>query len=319
MYKSHTASFLSIITLTLVILASGCTFPGSNMNLSGSGGVLIENFEVDFPRIYAGENFKIEMRIRNEGLIDAMNVQPVLYNIESGTYDAELSCEISEMCRLDPTLVGIDPDSGTTGESITCIWDCKAPLNIQKGLSVTFNPSVRLYYFYKTSVVKSINLVSQNELRSIEAQGKTLPSETMSKSIGPVSLDVIVNGPIRYWEDISDGKVKFPININIQNIGGGTVFHPMSADFKDSNDWNKVLLKFRNTAENVNLLCNDQMTTEMEVDLWKGSATTLVCEVEITNLRQASAAVTKNLRFTADYGYFIDNSVQVEVVGRDTN
>ena len=342
MDEKSTGLILSTL-IVMIVTISGCiTFGGVKTT---SQGVIIENFEVDFPKVYAEEKFQLQMKIRNMGSVDAGNVYPKLYNTETSVQGNKLQISCDETCQGGITLLAPDPDMAIEGESKTCIWDCKAPSNIPKGLSVTFNPSVRLYYFYETHTTKSITIASQNELRSLQTQGKTLPSETASTTEGPVQLDVVVNGPIRYEED--EKRVKFPININIQNTGGGITCMDLNyiqlpipipylpgsgfistivGGCENPGYWNKVELYFDKKGENnigeqdeTNINCSSVEGSLMQghiVDLWKGQSATLTCEMDVPLPEQYSSLMQKNLKFSIYYAYFTDSAVSIEVVGR---
>lgn len=337
MRKKHKGSILLIILTIMVLPASGCTF--LNTGTTSTQGVVIDNFEVDFPRIYSSERFKIQMRIVNEGYVDANNVYPKLYNIGASFQDdrMEISCE--ETCGGVVSLLAQDPDRGTIGESTTCIWNCIAPEDIPKGLSLTFSPSVRLYYLYKTHTVKSITIASQDELRSLQSQGKSPPSETVSTTEGPVQLDVVVKGPIRYWE--GEERIVFPININIQNTGGGTActdqkefsipvgvptpplyipptqFIDVIVGGCDRPDyWNNVILYFHREGDLTRLYCGNDEIDQKVVELWKGQSATLTCEVDMPVPSSHVGIIQKNLKFSIYYAYFTDRTTNVEVVGR---
>jgi hypothetical protein len=328
---------LSLFAVMLVLPISGCVMPGGNT--SGGSGVIIENFEVDFPSVYAGENFKLQMKMRNMGSVNAYNVYPKLYNIQTTLQGSKLDVSCEETCKTGTTLLAPDPERGTEGESRTCIWDCKAPTDIPKGLSVTFNPSVRLYYWYGTSTIKSINIASQDELRSLQSRGVALPSETISTTQGPVNLDIVVNGPIRYWED--ESKIRFPININMQNVGGGvscvtrdiTIPIPMglyapsfnyvtlTSGCELSSNWDKVVIFFNGGEGNPIRVFNcdifQDSNTGLVTDLWKGQSRTITCELEMDVPRTTAGILQKNLNFDLSYAYFVDRSVGIEVIGRD--
>lgn len=343
MEKPVLSSVLLVLSVILAISISGCTIFDGQM--TPGNGVVVENFEPDFPRVYADESFKLQMKIRNTGSVDALNVYPKLYNIGSSTgeiSDLEISCEGS--CDADTRLLAPDPERGTTGESKTCMWDCYAPVNIPKGLTATFNPSVRLYYIYATHTIKSITLVSQNELRSLQTQGKALPSDTVSTTSGPLSLDVVVKGPIRYWE--GENTVTFPVNINIQNSAGGTScvsddkipipiisgiptmptvvgfnFIPIVFGCEDSSRWDKVRLIFHKDDKG-SVRIKECYGIENEngavIDLWKGQSRTITCEMEMdVPSSHSTGFIQKNLRFSLSYTYFTDSSTRVEVIGRD--
>jgi hypothetical protein len=307
--NSKMPALLPIISLFIVVLSSGCTSFGGQTTGSGKG-IVIENFESDFQKIYAGETFKLQMKAKNTGSVDAGIVKPVLYNIDMQISGQSIAISCSSGCGSSMVMLAKDADRGTEGESKTCIWNCKAPDDIPK-VSVTFNPSLRLYYLYRTTTIKSINIASQNELRTLQTQGGALPSETISTTEGPVQLDVLVNGPIRYWA--GENTVTFPININLQNNGGGIA---CLGDCTYEKNWNKIELSFENVEGTATLKSCDLQAGKMEVDLWKGQSRTITCEVQI-NVGQTTGFVQKSLSFEAGYDYFVDASTSIEVVGRE--
>jgi hypothetical protein len=317
MRKKLSYSFSLILPFILIIASSGCISTG---NPAGSGqGVIIENFEPDFAKVYAGENFKLQAKVKNIGSVDAEKVYPKLFNVMGGTgQNFEISCQINDECGC-ANLLAPDPERGTLGGSLSCIWECKAPKGIEKGMTVTFNPSVRLYYIYNTNTIKSITIASQDELRTIQNEGKPLPSETVSTTSGPVQMDIVVNGPIRYLSD--EGEVIFPININIQNTGGGTActlstcVTSSQSNLPDSSfsqcsrtssgnsgssgyeegqsqgtytgcdqtcNWNSVRIFVDNDRTITLNNCElSQLGPEegLKIDLWKGQSKTITCEV----------------------------------------
>ncbi|MFH1237593.1 MAG: hypothetical protein V1648_04295 [Candidatus Aenigmatarchaeota archaeon] len=306
--NSKICALVPVLALFIVVFSSGCTSFGGQT--SSGQGIVIENFESDFQKIYAGETFKLQMKAKNTGSVDADFIMPELYNIDKDLNGVNIAISCANGCGETIKMLAKDADRGTEGESKTCIWNCKAPDDIPKGLSVTFNPSLRLYYLYRTTTIKSINIASQNELRALQTQGGALPSETVSTTEGPVQLDVVVNGPIRYWE--GENTVTFPININLQNNGGGIACLKCS----DPKSWNKIILTFENEKGTATLESCDLQTGKMEVDLWKGQSRTVTCEVRI-NVGQTTGFVQKSLSFEAGYDYFVDASTSIEVVGRD--
>jgi len=312
--------------LILTVLFSGCTFPGGSQTGSGQG-VIIENFEPDFSRVYAGENFKLQMKMRNVGSVNSDMVYTKLYNVNSGN-DYEISCK--ETCANIFSLLPPDPDRGTVGESRTCIWNCDAPKNIPKGLSVAFNPSARLYYLYSTTTIKSINIISQDELRSLQNQGKSPPSETVSTTNSPVKLDIVVNGPIRYWENEKTKTITFPININIQNNGGGSTcaienlpiptsdpsaLSPWTTGCEFTKNWNKAIIELGEENDEVKYGCN--LGSSGTIELWKGQTLEITCQIEMPINPNSVAFIQKNIKARLIYAYIVDATTPVEVIGRD--
>lgn len=314
MKKEQTVHALSIISILSLLTISGCILPGGDTGF-GSG-VVIENFEVDFPDVYAGETFKLQMKARNVGSVDAYGVRAVIFNTESSSGGEKLSIACGSQECLQQHLLAPDTDRGTSGASMICSWECRAP-NVPKGVSVTFNPYVRLDYSYQTNVIKSLTVASQDEIRNIKNQGKSLPSETISSSTGPISMDVRVKGPIRFWE--GETSIKFPLEISIINAGGGTACASggsgMLGGCSETDNWDRVWLTFPEglaTGRSCSGVADNQI-----VELWKGQDKTVTCEALMPLQWGVSGLVQKNLKFEATYSYFIDASATVTVKGTD--
>ncbi len=64
-----------------------------------------------------------------------------------------------------------------------------------------------------------MTLVSREELKTLQDQGKSLPSEAYSKTSSPVSMDMETTTPIRTY----GSSIEFPVVITVKNVGGGTV------------------------------------------------------------------------------------------------
>lgn len=309
-----------LFPVAFLLMASGCTTLISDRG-SGSGtGVEIQNFETDFTNVYAGENFKIQMNMRNLGSVDAYDTYAALYNTEIATSGGTLSITCEENDCSHPRLLAPDPQRGTEGASKMCIWECVAPV-VSKGVSVDFHPSVRLFYTYLSSVIKSITIASQDEIRNIQNQGTALPSETLSTTSGPISMEVRVKGPIRYWE--GESTLFFPVEIEIRNTGGGTPCAQMSTNYREcenTENWNKVILDIWSENPEITWDSCSGIGEDGIVELWKGQEKTVTCEAMMpVYTGYSTGIVQKNLHFIADYSYFKDASTTVTVKGRRTS
>ncbi|MEM7825197.1 MAG: hypothetical protein QXO27_04465 [Candidatus Aenigmatarchaeota archaeon] len=328
-----------IFMISLVLFFCGCV---SQENNTRGNGVIIEKFKVDFEKVYAGESFKIWLSLRNIGSSNAYNVYPKLYNVQTSSEGGVFEISCKESCMTGVKLLPPDREAGTEGESLTCIWDCITPKNISKGLSIKFNPSVRVYYWYTSDVIKGVNIVSKDELRNIKNKDVSLPSETLLSTSGPIILEVIINGPIRFFEN--ENKVSFPINVKIKNIGDGvacslkevtiplpfgTLYNPsftfanLISGCEVNKNWNKITVFFdKGDDPSINLIECEISEEGSTIELWQGKERTITCEVEfdiskildeeIPNIPR----IQKNLRFYAEYAYFIDASTSIEVIGR---
>ncbi|NIO22455.1 MAG: hypothetical protein GTN38_00325 [Candidatus Aenigmarchaeota archaeon] len=300
---------LTLLVFCLVLL-SGCV---GQQTTSGNG-IVIESFVSNPSEMYSGEPFNLQLMIRNTGSVDAGNVRFELSNI-GATYEnrgLEISCK-TECSEVIERFLAPDPRAGTTGESKTCIWKCSAPEDIPRNSKITFNPSLRVYYDYESNIVKSVTIISESELRSIQAQGRSLPSETTSLTAGPVKLSIQMRSPVRYIEDTN--KVEFPISISIENAGGGVACYPTC---DDSVNWNKVFLE--TDPESGMNLKDCEVGMYDEVDLWEGRSRTVVCDGEISLFSEGDKwtginILKKTLKIRATYEYFTDAATSLTVTG----
>lgn len=302
---------LLLFTVSLVLI-SGCI---GEQTTSGDG-VVIEKFLSNPSEMYSGESFQLQLMVRNIGSVDAGNVRFDLSNIGT-TYESkglEISCE-PECSEPIERFIAPDPQAGTTGESITCIWNCLAPEDVPRNAKITFNPVLRVYYDYESAIAKTITIVSEEELKSVQAQGKPLPSETMSLTTGPVKLSVQMRSPVKYVE--STDKVTFPISIGIENVGGGVACYP---DCGEPQNWDRVFLEM--DPESGVSLYDCDLGMFNEIGLWEGRTRTIVCDGEISLFSEiekgrwgAINLLQKTLRIKSIYEYFADTSTSLTVTG----
>ncbi len=302
------SDFIFLLVVCMIVLISGCA---GRQTASGGMGVIIEEFSADPSDVYSGEPFQLKLMVRNTGPFDAENVMFELSNTKTHTKGLEITCKPE--CRgVVERLLAPDLQAGTSGESMTCIWRCKAPENIPRNAEVLFNPEVRVYYVYESNVAKSVTILSVEELRSVQG-GKPLPSETLSHTEGPIRLDIRMRSPVRYVE--GTGKVTFPLSIHIENVGNGVACYP---DCIDTNNWNKVFLELDPESE-MNLKdCDVGMSNE--VSLWKGKSRTIVCDAEIPVFPEGGRRTDVNIlqkiiKIKASYEYFTDSTTSVRVRG----
>jgi hypothetical protein len=303
------------ITLVLIvfcsILVSGCTGPQTP---TGSG-IIIENF-VSYPsEMYSGESFNLQLMARNAGSFDARNVRFELSNVGTAYENKglEIACE-TECPHVIDRFLAPDPQAGTTGESVTCIWKCSAPEDIPRNERLVFNPNIRVYYYYESSIVKSVTIASEDELRSLNAQGRPLPSETTSLTEGPIRLGIQTRSPVKYTEKANE--VAFPISISIENVGGGVACYPSCSDPANRD---RILLEM-GPESGISLKdCGTWMYNE--VDLWEGRTRTVVCDGEISLFSEIGDKwgglniLKKTLNMKASYEYFTDASTSLTVTG----
>ena len=304
--------FLSVLLIPTLIF-SGCIQQGGSSGL----GMVIKEFSVHPGKVKGGETFEIRMKARNEGSVNAYNVHAELYNTDlfiSGN-TLSISCTPAVTCSQSRVLAG-DPESGVGGGSLTCVWECEAPL-IPEGTSVTFNPMVRLYYAYETHVIKSLTVVSQDELISIQDTGGALPLETISTTGGPIAMDIRTRAPIRFQRH--EESVTFPVEVNIRNVGGGTAcaasLEGGPDECEDTHNWNKVGLFFPEENLGITWISCSGIDDNQIVELWEGREKSVMCKAIMPLNWGPSGIVQRSLEFMAAYSYFIDAGASVVVEG----
>ncbi len=289
------------------LLVSGCVapIPGVTTGTVSGAGVTIEAFEPDFKQIYTGEPVQLQLKVKNTGSVDATDVNVEIFGIEWGDPEEGTTCPLSDSKgKIADKLIAPDPARGTAGGSQTCIFTYKGG-QVPEGLTLTFNPSVRVRYQYSSETVKTITLLPIAEARRIEQGGQKLPSETTSSTNSPIALTITTKGPIRVFED----GVEFPIEVQIKNVGGGVV-----ATSTDSKDWNKLDYVIKLPAEGVTATTDCKLSGTLT--LFKGQTNTISCLVKADSV--GNPTLKQVTVSTSNYYYFIDKTTSITVTGRKT-
>ncbi len=284
--------YLFALPLAIILVAGCIQVPATG------GGLIINTFEPDFLQVYSGEPVNFRLLVKNTGSVDATDVRPVITGVDNWR-SAGGTCD--EWNRISASV----PYLGIEGGSKNCVWTLDAP-EVPEGLSTTHNPTVRLYYTYRTNVVKTIFIASRRELKRIEDSGRALPAETKSSTSGPITLDIKSIGPIRFWES----SVIFPLEITVNNVGGGVVC-PTVNDCEDGQNWNSLKMEIEEEGITISECRLDEVT------LWRGKSNTFVCKVTVGGLSDITS-VMKTISIEASYGYFVDKTTSVTVSWRET-
>jgi hypothetical protein len=294
--------FICLLGFILILFVSGCiSLPQA---IEGNG-ILIEAFEPDFPQMSSGEPIQLRLKIRNVGAVDAENVKFEIYNVFGTKEGSELICrEGNKECKSVEKILA--PTKEVPGESKTCIWVCDTSVKIPAGLQVSYNPRVRITYKYRSDVIASITLVSQDEIRTITDSGGSLPNEISKSTRTPILLNLKLKGPVKYWE--RKEEITFPLSIEVVNVGGGTSCYP---NCEEPKDWNKVKLKLVGTPE----IILEECDIEKPVILLEGRSRSVPCVGKILKIPKTFGPMQKTIEIQADYEYFIDEGTSVTVMG----
>jgi hypothetical protein len=318
--------YLAILLLAPMFF-SGCTIPfiGNNpfnSNTPADTGVIIQDFVPDFQNVRSGEEVTFSLKVKNTGSVNAesgfaellgldqmwkWNNKNVATNVNE-VFPNEKECWYTVDGRRI-SLLPPDPQVGTTGGEHVCTWSYIAP-TVAPGLSIHSTPRVRFYYSSKSSTIKTITVASREELKALENEGKTLPSEAYSKTKSPISIDIETSTPIRtYGYDVG-----FPLVITVKNVGGGTVCMKDSYSCKkpggwgENENWNRVQLWIK-LPGNWGLKDCEYPTSMMLVGK---DPQKITCRVEV-DLRQQVGVAQQNVEVSSAYGYFIDKTTDIYV------
>lgn len=328
--------------ILFVIFVSGCTTTTNTVELGD--GVVMLDYDIEFSDVYAEECVDIGILVKNKGSVEAKRVFVELLGIEQDWYGEgepwgrgcksqnggtwtpghEKTANEPE-CRWQPeedefNLLPPDPVMGTDGETHTCTWTYKAP-EIPEQADITYKATLRIFYQYQTDVVKAVTLMTQEEMKNLMEQGKTLPVDTQSSTRSPVKVDVKTSTPLRMYAD----KVEFPVIIEIENIGGG--FTCVGYSSWDNGD---NIKECRSSQQSTEKSAWRRIKIEMEPDdiiklsecdnpttltLYKGKSNTITCKATVLKNDLPSQRIQAMIKISAKYHYIIDNDLEITVHG----
>lgn len=340
--KTSRIKYLALLPIVLVILVSGCTMP-IGPTPTGSGGVVIEAFEPDLQvsEIYSGEPITFQLKFRNTGSVKAENVFAELFGLDEdwccesvglpgeGPWRNNEKLPNEEKCRYTSEgfpMLPPDPAAGTSGETFVCSWSYRAP-DIPRNLpSVGYRPMARLFYTYHTTSSNSITFGSHQDIRGIQDVGGALPMSTTDTTLSPISITMETKSPIRFWTaGMEQGEVTFPIEINIENVGGGIacatdsqIYQSCKLPVGGENAKNKIKLEIiPDPGLQIQDECSDFTNTGGKIiTLWKGQSNSIACDVTATGLEN-KGPVQKSIAVKATYEYAVDAETSIRVVGRE--
>ncbi|MBI4176035.1 MAG: hypothetical protein HY518_02440 [Candidatus Aenigmarchaeota archaeon] len=289
-----------LLLLAAVVLVSGCI--GGGGPATGPG-VTVLQWKPDLTQVDSGEHVKLIFEVQNQGTEYALNVVARLSGIDPSDW-APVSPGTDILLN---DLLRFDARTGTQGGTDTDIYDVLAP-ELPDGIKQTYNPTLSIYYTYRTTASKQVTVVNEDELSNLAQQGKSLPSQPSQTSSGPINFQIQTPGPVR--ATTTGFRLKsFPVRFDISNIGGGylTRLNDHSLD-------NKVLMT-------VDLPSGLDFTTPdcqalrggNLVDIVSGIDRSITCEIQITSPPTISEA--RNIIITLSYDYRVDRTTTVEVAG----
>lgn len=308
-----------LVIPAFLILLSGCTmhdFSLGNVHYTtntagGPGhGVDIISFTTETPTLLPKEEGKFEVKIKNTGSVKATRGFAELLGLDQSwsrtgkeILPNEEDCKYTNGGKI--TLLPTNPQTGSLGGEYVCTWDYKAPSpNIGK---MDYDAIVRVYYNYSSTSVSTLTIVPKEEMKNFIANGGTLKSDIVSRTNSPIRLTLTPKSPIKIYPG---GNLQFPVEIKIENIGGGTVCPSIEKCKKaqpGGNIWNDIVLEFEFPDDISNLDCPDGKT----IHLPNGNSQTIGCNLKITG--DVDSVTQKYITIKSEYGYFVDKTLKVIV------
>jgi len=278
-----------IIFLCFIVITSGCLTQKTVLK----NGVLIEEFDASPSQVYATEPVQLRLKIRNSGSVEAKNIRFEIFGIDEREWLCTTDCQTLE------SLLPPDKESNTEGQTKICLWNCKAA-----SLKSTYKPGIRIWYDYKTDVVRSLTIVSHDEIQRLQDKNMPLPSEIVSSTSSPISIDIEIKTPLRYWKERNE--ITFPIAFKIENVGDGV----SCTGGCEERNWNKIYLIIKSDIELLD--CELKTNANNEIQLWEGKHRTITCTAKIRE--KTDIQLKKTINVMAEYTYFTDKFTTIQVI-----
>ena len=314
------------VSLVAVVTVSGCTVPAGGNN--EAGGVKVLSFGPDIEKVYPGEIVKFRVRFQNTGSVKAENVFAELLGLDQDWYNdgfveggpwtkgGEKLPDQDECKYTSSNKMVLLPKSGvfgTGGEIGACSWTYKAPKNVQRDFASVYPVTARVFYSYRSEVVKIIPALSREEFLMYRNRGERIPLGEKSRTVSPVILDIEAETPVRLLED--GERVEFPVTIRINNAGGGTACVTQDKNKgckKAYSEWNKVKIKV-DAGDGVKLGECENLRNGKEIDLYKGKSNEIKCYMKIKTGGGSGGVSERRITVSAEYSYFVDAESSVTV------
>jgi hypothetical protein len=305
-----------VLLLAALVASSGCINP-----VQTGSGVVVQEFTPGFSEVYPGEPITFFLKFKNIGSVEAEEVFAELLGLDEdwaasskglGTIlnnemlPQETQCQYPNMGN-HYTMKPPDPFYGTEGETATCTWKYRAP-SIPGGFGVTYPLTARLFYNYRTGLVKSFTILSSDELMRYNQQGKTLPSSTVSSTSSPITITAEARNPVRFWES----SITFPIAITFSNTGGGMVCLKDQCKKTKGQEWNQLVFSIEEISNGITVDCFGREGTPL--DVWPGRDNTIVCDVTVSDTSRITGHEERTIGISADYSYFTDAEASITVL-----
>lgn len=307
---SQKKSVLPVLSLLMVVvLVSGCVQIGGDdeEETRYDNGLVIENFEAFPDEVFSGDSLDLILDVQNKGGREATDVWAEVYSLGGLEDSNENKKELSD---LD------SPTSDFEGQTDTATWNLDAP-SIEKGITDTVTPNVRVYYQYSTRARNSVPVLTRSEYKRRLKRDESLPEAgSTTVSHGPFSVEIKSRSTAVINED--DDEHTFRVSITANNIMSGTAYKSGlgSETEPESDELDVVNLTIKSGEGDIS--CGGESHAdeyqESEEDLRGGEEMRKNCEIKLAK-DEVSDVMDIPIEVKMDYGYFISGEAPVTIEG----
>lgn len=308
-----------LFSIISIVFLAGCA-RGGGEGPSGQG-VVITNFDTDFPIATAGTDVTFTLEVQNMAQKEATNVKVEFFGLSSEWTEA--AAVFGSSVKLLSSLGGFDPVLGTQGEADAAVVTVKSPAPATVRLSdINYEMNGRVAYKSTSDAQAIVRVVKSIVLKTNPDAQKGLLSFTSSK--GPLNIDVKARTPV-----ISDTVKTVRVQFEITNVGGGRTFSDTdklggTSKISEITNFDRLVLATIKTGQDLKSCAgvddggaDDKDTGDNSIKLESGNlrlvggkSKVISCDIAIT---ATGNIVDIQLDVTLEYGYFVDGSLFVTV------
>src|SRR3989338_6715430 len=303
----------SVLAIIGTLVLAGCVGQTSGTTGVTGTGLAITSFEPDVASQFDEKPVRILLDVENQGEATVGTETSQVYlngPIGTGALDWKLASEETQGRIFKRDLNPANPTEERPAGTDSLKWTLTAP-SLAAGQTRTDTFTARTYYDYRTEAVGTIPAYSEAESIAAREAKQELAKSSFVVSKGPLTLEIrVIPDPVVVTGD----KEVITIDVKVSNSGGGTVYKAgavtgdtTKAPSLAASDLNQVKMKIDAGSLVLSGACDE------EQELIAGKPTSLTCDYDIP---KPDTSKSYPIKVTLDYGYYIDASTQVEVVGR---
>jgi hypothetical protein len=302
------SALITLCLLASIVIISGCTIGGGD-GTQGTDGISIKDFAFDYSPIYAQDQIGLSLELQNvggqTGTVNKITLFGADINQGCPTTNVLQWCTNDQITQTpsNEDLIPPDTSTGMEGETAFYTWTLTAPKSVQAPTSYDFQ--LRTDYSYKTVYTGTLQLVSEDYLR-------TLPSDqrdTLVKT-GGITGSSVTGGPMsivaasgRHFIVRSGAQDQRKIKFKVTNVGSGFPYNGVASG--------DTLYQIRITNPIGFDSLNGISTCDATVPLSRGK--TGIFECKFTPSASITNKLDKQVQFTLEYEYYTDSVTSVTV------